>query len=133
MTVFPRKGSLRSGASHSSTSHWPKWHYQAQEYSAVLLGVMYPRFAQQRHHGIEHDESGLPPDILINRRSTDLIFYDPIHTSESRNLQPERRSVPAIADTGAQRKARRDEAPKPQGFDRSSSRDLAVLFLRKSV
>ena len=128
MTVFPRKGSLRSGASHSSTSHWPKWHYQAQEYSVVILGVMYPSFAQQRHHGVEHDESGLPPEILINRRSTDLIFYDPIHTSESRNLQPEPRSVP-------ERKEKRagTRHPSRRASIEAVVRDLAVLFLRKPV
>ena len=46
----------------------------------VLLGVMYPSSVPQRHQGGKHDESRLPPEILANRRSTDL---NPIPTSES--------------------------------------------------
>ena len=128
MRVFPRKGSLRSRASYASTPHWPEQHYPAKEYSVVLLGVMYPSSVQERQHGIEPDESRLPQETLNNRRSTDLIFYDPIRTSESRIPQPDRKPVLERKErlTGTRNPSRRASIE-------AVVRDLAVLLLRKPI
>lgn len=130
MRAFPRKGSLSSGASQTSTSHGSARRFRAQDYSVVLLGVMYPSSVQQRHHVIEHDEPTLPPEILMNRRSTDLIFYDPIQNNEKRLLEP-------IAALGSLPE-RKEKPVRIRHAGRRASieavvRDLTVLFLRKPI
>jgi hypothetical protein len=128
MRPFARKGALRSGASYVSTTHWPAQHYRAQEYSVALLGVMYPCAVQHCHDGPEHLEPTLPPEILFRRRSTDLIFYYPIHTDVGRIPQPtgEQTPVPARHEkpAGAKHASRRASIE-------AVVRDLAVLLLRK--
>ncbi len=55
-----------------------RWHSGADEYSVVLLGVMYPIAVPKRNQRPQQNRPPVPQDSLINWRSTDLVFYDPI-------------------------------------------------------
>jgi hypothetical protein len=133
MRAFPKRGRLPAGGSYASPSYWPAQHYGRHEYSVVLLGVMYPSALPQRHQYqyLQHKRMPLPPEVLFNRRSTDLIFYDPIVPSDTRN---------PVQSTSPQPNTERDltygRQQKSAGIGSHNSveavaRDLALLFLRK--
>jgi len=134
MRAFPRKGRPPAGPSTGYPARWPAQHYGPQEYSVVLLGVMYPSALPHRHQGLQHKRPPMPPEILINRRSTDLIFYDSILTSDTGTPVKARFLSP---DT--ERPLTSERQQKPAGTGNVSrkasivavSRDLVLLFLRR--
>lgn len=136
MRAFPKKGPLPTGASHAFPIQRPAPQYGPHEYSVVLLGVMYPSpsTVPQRHHRIQHDRPPVPPEILINRRSTDLIFYDPVHNDDIQSPDQSR-----ILQANAERLSAAERHKKPDGTRHASrtasiealARDLATLFLRE--
>ena len=138
MRAFPKKGPLPTGASYTSPTHRPAQQHRPHEYSVVLLGVMYPSpsAVPQRHHRTQHDRPPVPPEILINRRSTDLIFYDPIHNDDIQNPGQSR-----ILQANAERPSASERHKKPDGTRHSSrtasiealARDLAMLFVRERL
>jgi hypothetical protein len=134
MRAFPGKERLHTGASHGNANHWPAQHYGAKEYSVVLLGVMYPRAVPQHGHRLTHEGPPMPPEILINRRSTDLIFYDPILTNEigdtdqSTILQPN--AEPTFAPERHSKPAGTRDVGRTASIE-ALTRDLALLFLQK--
>lgn len=132
MRAFPKKGRLPVGASHASPAPWPAPHHSPHEYSVVLLGVMYPSAVPQRHQNLQHKRPPLPPEILINRRGTDLIFYDPILTRDTRN--PGQSPFPQ-PNTERHLTSETQQKPAGTGSRRASieavARDLVLLLLRK--
>ena len=134
MRAFPKKGRLPAGASHASPTQRPVPHYGPREYSLVLLRVVYPSAVPQRRHRIQHKRPLLPPEILINRRSTDLIFYDPILASDIRH--PDQEGIPQPYNERPLTSERQKKAARTGNASRTASiealaRDLAMLFLRK--
>lgn len=84
------------------------------ESSVVVLGVMYPTAIPQRRKGTAADLPGLPPSAAAGRRNTDIVFFDPVSSSGSKELARE-----------CTLRADRREATK------AVARDLAMLSLRQ--
>lgn len=132
MRAFPRKGPLNTRAGHASTHHPEAQLREPHQYSIILLGVMYPGSVALRH--LQNDEPTLPPEKLINRRSTDVIFYDPISANNMWN--PDQSSRFPRTPERSLRSGRLKENVGTSCSDRGASseavaRDLALLFLRK--
>lgn len=67
-------------SSHSNIK--PMMRYQL-DYRVVVLGVMYPSVVRQPRYYAPSTDPALPVEVADGRRSSDIIFYDPISNRDS--------------------------------------------------
>ncbi len=116
-----------SGANGSSPNASPEpAPHRPQELSVVVLGVMYPSAVPQPCKVTPDDLQHLPLDLATGRRSTDIIFYDPISSKGCGEMARER---PPISPRTVGREAKRRKTPKGGQVNRTEAIEAVVLEL----
>lgn len=102
--------------------------------SLHVIGVMFPIAVRQAHEHSPNNWPSLPPDVTSGRKSTDVIFYDPLSSQGSGN--PNKRfDLQATSEVFRSSKTRNGlkrgkEVTRTQALE-AVARDLAMLAVQK--